>query len=163
VQTLDRAIATIRTFGGQQPPASFDRAMALLETLPGLYRALSENDQQIGLFLAATSEAELEAEAERLKQQFGAEKDLGVRLTLRQAMTAAQRRLDRRRSMAQLRRGIRVKLDSAERSITYFLSQGRALASNAGFRDDVEALLAELGPALVIDTESVRPPSVVPA
>jgi hypothetical protein len=86
-----------------------------------------------------------------------------VRLTIRQALGAAQRRLDRRTSMAQLRRGIQVKLESVERSISYFLAQGRALGSNAGFSDDVEALLAEVGPAIAVDGESIRPASVVPS
>jgi hypothetical protein len=162
VQTLDRALATLRTLGDARAPADFSHALLRLDTLRPIYRSLCESDQRIGRFLAATTEADLVAEAERLKAQFAAEKDLGVRLTIRQAIGSAQRRVEHRRTMAQLQRGIFVKLESLERSITFFLSQGRALASNAGFPNDVEALLAEIGPAIVADVESVRPPSSNP-
>ncbi len=162
VHTLDRALATLRTFGDPRAASSFDHAVTRLETLGPIYRSLCETHQRIGRFLAATTEEDLVAEAERLKQQFAAEKDLGVRLTIRQAIGAAQRRVDHRRTMAQLQRGIHIKLESLERSITYFISQGRALAASTGFASDVEALLAEIGPAIVADVESVRPPSVAP-
>ena len=162
VDLLDRALATIRSFGAPRAQPSFAHAVARLETLRPIYRSLCETHQRIGRFLTATTEAELVAEAERLKVQFAAEKDLGVRLTIRQAIGAAQRRVEHRRTMAQLQRGIHVKLESLERSITYFVSQGRALTTNAGFLNDVEALLAEIGPAIVADVESVRPPSVAP-
>jgi hypothetical protein len=162
VDTLDRALATIRSFGDPRAQSSFGHAVARLETLRPIYRSLCESHQRIGRFLAATTEPELVADAERLKLQFAAEKDLGVRLTIRQAIGAAQRRVEHRRSMAQLQRGIHVKLESLERSITYFVSQGRALAANSGFSNDVEALLSEIGPAIVAEVESVRPPSVAP-
>jgi hypothetical protein len=162
VDTLDRALATIRSFGDPRTPSSFAHAIARLETLRPSYRSLCETHQRIDRFLAATTEAELVVEAERLKEQFAAEKDLGVRLTIRQAIGAAQRRIEHRRTMAQLQRGIHIKLESLERSVTYFVSQGRALASSASFSNDVEALLAEIGPPIVADVESVRPPSVAP-
>jgi hypothetical protein len=56
--------------------------------------------------------------------------------------------------MVQLFRGIGVKLESVERSMTYMRSQGAALIESPRFYDDVEALLAEVGPALDVDVES---------
>ena len=64
--------------------------------------------------------------------------------------------------MVQLQRSIGVKLESAERSLAYLVSQGPALAANPRLLDDVEALVAEVGPAMAVDVESA-PPSLPPA
>jgi hypothetical protein len=160
VLTLDRALATMRGFGGGRPPPSFERAMTRLDTLRLSYAALCETHQRIGRFLAGTTEAQLVAETERLKNQFSAEKDLGTRLTLRQAIGAAQRHIEHRRNMAQLQQSIGVKLDSVERSLAFLVSQGLALVSHAALSDEVEALLGEVGPPLDIEVEA--PPESVP-
>ena len=159
VVTLDRALATIRAFGGGRPQASFARAMDRLDTLRPAYAAFCETHQRIGQFLAGTTEAQLVSETERLKHQFSAEKDLGTRLTLRQAIGAAQRHIEHRRNMAQLQQSIGVKLESVEQSLAYLVSQGLALVSHAGLSDEVEALLGEFGPPLDIDVEA-HPESV---
>ena len=159
VLTLDRALATIRGFGGGRPHVSFERAMARLDTLRPAYAAHCETHQRIGRFLGGTSEAQLVAETERLKNQFSAEKDLGTRLTLRQAIGAAQRHVEHRRNMALLQQSIALKLESVERSLAYLVSQGLALASHAGLYDEVEALFGELGPPLDVDVEA-QPESV---
>ena len=162
VLTLDRALATIRGFGGARPVPPFVQAVKRLETLRPVYVGLCETHQRIGRFLAATTEAQLVGETERLKAQFAAEKDLGLRLTLRQATGSAQRRVEHRQHMVELQRSIGVKLESTERSLAYLVSQGLALASNPRLLDDVEALVAEVGPAMAVDVESV-PPSLPPA
>ena len=151
VFTFDRAFAAIRGFGSSRSRPEFGRAVSRLETLGPVYRGLCETHQRIGRFLTTKTEAELAAEVERLKAQFTAEKDLGVRLTLRQAIGAAQRLVEQRQRMSQLRRAIGVKLESAERSMAYFVSQGLALGSNPGFPEEVETLLSEIGPAITAD------------
>jgi hypothetical protein len=133
--------------------------MNRLATLEPTYVALCETHQRIGRFLEGTNEEQLTAEAERLKQQFASEKDLGTRLTLRQAIVAAQRHDEHRRNMTQLRRSIDVKLESVERSLAYLVSQGLALVSNPDLPDEVDALLVEAGPALEVNVEG-RPESV---
>ncbi|HEX6272212.1 MAG TPA: hypothetical protein VFZ53_04210 [Polyangiaceae bacterium] len=165
VLTLDRALTTLRTFGGARPEPPFELAVSRLRTIRPLYVGLCDTHQRIGRFLAGTREAQLVAEAERLKVQFAGEKDLGTRLTLKQAIGAAQRRVTHRREMVELQRSIGVKLDSVERSLAYLVSQGPALGSNPRLPDEVEALLVELGPALDVDVDGSRdsvpaPPSV---
>lgn len=158
--TLERALGKVRELGGPRPPATFAIAASRLETLRSLYGGLCETHQRIGRFLSTATEAALVAEAERLKATFAAEKDLGLRLTLRQALGSATRRVDHRKSMVELQRGIGVKLESIERSMAYFVSQGAMLGANTEFAGDVEALLAEVGPAINVDVEpqSLRPP-----
>jgi hypothetical protein len=155
VTALDRALADIRELGRRRPSATFEGAVQRLASLKSVYLGLCETHQRIERFLSVTSEAELVAETERLKAAFAAEKDLGIRLTLKQALGSAQRRVEHRQSMAQLLRSIVVKLDSVERSVTYLRSQGLAVTTNARLQDDVEALLAEIGPAIDVDVEAV--------
>ena len=154
VAVLERALADIRELGRRRPSPAFDRAVQRLDALKSVYVGLCETHQRIERFLGATNDAELVAEAERLKVAFSAEKDLGIRLTLKQALGSAQRRVEHRKSMAQLIRGIAVKLESIERSMTYMRSQGLALTANQRFHEDVEALLAEIGPAISVDVDS---------
>jgi hypothetical protein len=158
--TLERAIAKVRELGGPRPAAAFAIAVARLETLRPLYAGLCETHQRIGRFLSASTEAALLAEADRLKATFAAEKDLGLRLTLKQALGSATRRIEHRRSMVDLQRGIGVKLESIERSMAYYVSQGAMLVANTELADDVEVLLAEVGPSINVDVEppSLRPP-----
>jgi hypothetical protein len=154
VASLERVLADIRELGRRRPSAAFDRAVQRLVALRSLYVGLCETHQRIERFLATTNDAELAAEAERLRAAFSAEKDLGIRLTLKQALGSAQRRVEHRKSMTQLIRGIAVKLESVDRSMTYLRSQGPALTANPRFHEDVEALLAEVGPAISVELES---------
>jgi hypothetical protein len=162
VLTLDRALATIRSFGGARPTPVFVQGVERLETLRPVYFGLCETHQRIGRFLAGTSEAQLAGETERLKAQFAAEKDLGLRLTLRQAAGSAQRRVEHRQHMEQLQKSIGVKLESAERSLAYLVSQGLTLAASPRLLDDVEALVAEVGPAIAVEVEQ-GPASLPPS
>jgi hypothetical protein len=154
VAVFDRALAEIREFGRRRPSPAFERAVQRIDALRSVYGGLCEVHQRIERFLATTNEAELTVEAERLKAAFAAEKDLGIRLTLKQALGAAQRRVEHRRSMAQLLRGIGVKLESVERSMAYMNSQGLALTANPRLSDEVDAILAEIGPAISVEVES---------
>jgi hypothetical protein len=151
VRELHGALDEIRDAGGRRPTAEFEHAIARLETLGPVYLELCVTHQRLGSFLLVATEAELSLEAERLKSLFSAEKDLGIRLTLRQALALAQRRIEHRQAMLQLFRSLGVKLESVERSVAYLRSQGPALTSNPAFADEIEALLAETGPAVAVD------------
>ncbi|HEX6765322.1 MAG TPA: hypothetical protein VF103_07585 [Polyangiaceae bacterium] len=154
VLMLDRAFGDIRDIGGRKPSPTFERAVARLETLRPVYLGLCESHQRIARFLGASHESELVSEIERLKATFAAEKDLGVRLTLRQAIGLAQRRIEHRNAMAQTLRSIGIKLESVERSVAYLRSQGPTLTSNFSLLDEVETLLSEIGPAPSVDIEN---------
>lgn len=151
VRALHGALAEIRDAGGPAPSTAFEQAIGRLETLGPVYLELCVTHQRLGSFLLATPDAELALEVERLKAAFTAEKDLGTRLTLRQALALAQRRIEHRQSMLQLFRSLGVKLESVERSVAYLRSQGPALTSNPSLADEIEALLVETGPAVSVD------------
>jgi hypothetical protein len=163
VRSLHDALADIRDAGGRAPAPSFERAVARLETLGPLHIELCETHQRIGRFLATTTEADLALEIGRLRASFNAEKDLGLRLTLRQAIALAERRVEYRQSMVHVRRSLDVKLETIERSVAYLRSQGAALPANPSLADEVEALLTETGPAVNVDVEPGAPFGLAPA
>jgi hypothetical protein len=158
VLALDHALGDIRDFGGPRPEPAFEAAVSRLETLRSVHLGLCEAHQRVTKFLAATPTKELAAEAERLKAAFSAEKDIGLRLTLRQALTLAQRRIEHRESLGQTLRGLGVRLESVERSIAYLRSQGESLARSPRFPSDVEQLVGDIDPQTSVDLE---PPEVV--
>jgi len=154
VMAVDHALGEIRDFGGPRPGADFERAVTGLETLRGIHLALCETHQRVGRFLAATPPKELLAEVDRLKATFTAEKDIGLRLTLRQAVTLAQRRVEHREGLAQTQRGVGVRLESLERSLAYLRSQGETLAQSPRFPTDVDTLVSQIDPPITVDLEA---------
>jgi hypothetical protein len=54
-------------------------------------------------------------------------------------------------------RGVGVRLDALERSISYLRSQGDSLARSPRFRSDVEQLVSDIDPQTSVDLE---PPEV---
>jgi hypothetical protein len=153
VLAVDQALDEIREFGGPRPEPEFERAVTRLRTLLDVHLGLCETHQRVSAFLSAISRQELVAEAERLKAAFVAEKDIGLRLTLRQALTLAQRRIDHRESLVQTLRGVGVRLESLERSVAYLRSQGEALASSARFASEVETLVRQIDPPAAVELE----------
>jgi hypothetical protein len=157
VIALDHALGDIRDFGGPKPEPEFEAAVTRLETLRDVHLGLCESHQRVTKFLAAAPTKELAGEVDRLKLAFAAEKDIGLRLTLRQALTLAQRRIAHRESLGQTLRGIGVRLEALERSVTYLRSQGESLARSPRFPSDVEQLLSDIDPQTTVDLE---PPEV---
>jgi hypothetical protein len=153
VVAVDHALGEIREFGGPRPGPDFEHAVSRLETLRGVHLALCETHQRVTRFLAATPAQELGAEADRLRAAFTAEKDIGLRLTLRHALTLAERRRGHRESLVQTLRGVGVRMESLERSIAYLRSQGDALARSAQFPNDVETLVNDIDPPTPVELE----------
>jgi hypothetical protein len=153
VMAVDNALGEIRELGGPAPEPNFEQAVNRLETLRGIHLALCETHQQVTKFLSATPAKELVAEAERLRAAFTAEKDIGLRFTLRQALTLAERRRNHRESLVQNLRGVGVRMESLERSIAYLRSQGEGLARSPRFLHDVETLVSDMDPPAPVELE----------
>lgn len=108
--------------------------------------------QRLGGVVNTMPEAELGEEVQRLKQAFSAEKDLGLRLGIKQSIALAQRRVDQREKMVSTLRNLSVRLDSVERSVADLRGQARAVGLNAEVATEIEALATELG------SDSLPPP-----
>jgi hypothetical protein len=157
VLKMDQALGDIRDFGGPRPDPDFEAGVTRLETLRDVHLGLCEAHQRVTRFLAATPTEELAREVESLRAAFAAEKDIGLRLTLRQSITLAQRRVAHRESLGQTLRGVGVRLDALERSVAYLRSQGESIAKSPRFRSDVEQLVSDIDPQTSVDLE---PPEV---
>jgi hypothetical protein len=107
------------------------------------YLDLSKAVQRLSQFLTSTPHADLESEAERLRADFTRERDLGVRLTLRQAIKLAEGRLAHRERVTNTRRAVELKLDAIDRSLAYVRSQARGIGPNVDLTRELATLAHE--------------------
>jgi hypothetical protein len=159
---LERVIAEVRGIGADAGDADFERAAAKLELLLPEFRKLAAHHQRLLRFLDELRKPELEAEIVELGRAFAAETDLGLRLTLRQARTQAERRLEQRARILATSRAAEIKLGTIERSIGH--CRGLALVSARDLAEEAEALVGQLGSlAQALENETLALTSTRPA
>jgi hypothetical protein len=159
---LERVIAEVRGIGADAGDPDFDRAAAKLELLLPEFRKLAAHHQRLLRFLEEVRKPELEAEIAELGRAFAAETDLGLRLTLRQARTQAERRLEQRARILATSRAAEIKLGTIERSIGH--CRGLSLVSARELAEEAESLVSQLGSlAQVLENETLALSSTRPA
>lgn len=140
---LERAISEVRALGFESGDAEFERAAQKLEQLLPQFRRLSQQHQRLLRYLDEVKKPELEAEIAELGKAFAAEQDLGLRMSLRQARTVAERRLEQRARIAATSRAAEIKLQTIERSIG--ACRGLGLVSSRDLGVEADAIVAQLG------------------
>jgi hypothetical protein len=143
--TLDRVLGELRSLAGPRVDPVYKRTIEKLDVIRAQFRATCEAHQGILHFMAATSEADLTHEVEQLQQTIAAEKDLTLKLTLRQALVLAKRRLDQRQGMHTELGALALKLGTVERAVAHLFTQGRALGGTAKLAAEIDAVAATLG------------------
>jgi hypothetical protein len=143
LSNLERVIAEVRGIGADAGDPDFERAAAKLELLLPEFRKLAAHHQRLLRFLDEVRKPELEAEIAELGRAFAAETDLGLRLTLRQARTQAERRLEQRARILATSRAAEIKLGTIERSIGH--CRGLGLVSARELAEEAESLVGQLG------------------
>jgi hypothetical protein len=143
--TLDRVLAELKGLGQPRPDPVYRRAADRLDRIHAAFRATCEAHQGIQHFMSATSESDLAREVEQLEQTIAAEKDLTLKLTLRQALVLAKRRIDQRQSMVTELGALSLKLGTVERAVGHLFTQGRALGGTARLAAEIDAVIATLG------------------
>jgi hypothetical protein len=108
------------------------------------FAKICHTHQRLGSFVATLPEAELGEELQRLKRAFTAEKDLGLRLGIKQSIALAQRRVEQREKAVSSLRNLSLRLDAVERSVSDLRSQARAMGLNADVAAGIDLLLSEL-------------------
>ena len=94
--------------------------------------------------------AELEKEAAELQESYSAERELTVRMTLRNALGAVQRRIQQQTALAGVERSLELSLEMLEKAVP----QLRGRLADPGLRDltpEVDTALAEIGPAETLE------------
>jgi hypothetical protein len=143
--------------------AELDQLRPLFLHTCQLHERLSRRLQE--LVLAPPAE-----EVQRLNRAYSAEKDLGARFALHQAIKVAEGRVEQQARMLELRRELEQKLALIERMPEQLYSRQQQGASNAELAADMHALISGVGIPVSFEAElgelgalSVLPPSVAPA
>lgn len=83
-----------------------------------------------------------DVEVARLSQQYAAEKDLGLRFTLHQAIKLAQRKIEQQARMTDAQRQIELKLSLLEQSLVHLRNQQQLGAAWSELARDVPGILS---------------------
>ena len=158
LRKLEGAIRDIASLGKESAKSNGAEALGDLlgdlEALGPAFSRLHGLRQRWQRFLSDTSREALAAEATRLLQESSAEKDLGVRLTLRQAATLAQRRVEQYDQIATMSRTAQVRLDLMESSVAHVRARALSLASPAELSAEVRGLLAQITSIAALEREA---------
>jgi hypothetical protein len=103
-------------------PSPLDREGRGLDAMLLVFVKIATLHHQLDHFAGAGSVGHVEQELMRLGQQLADEKDMSVRLTLRQALTLGQRRLKQHEQIDSQRRALGIKLNTLEMSFDYLRS-----------------------------------------
>jgi hypothetical protein len=121
-------------------PSVFERDGDRLQGLVQTFIGMATLHQRLVRFLAGSHAGNLDEEVTRLGREMQAEKDAGVRLTMRQTLTIAQRRQKQHDQIEGTRRALEAKMQTLEMSFDYLRSQIFA----GGAEGDIENQLDEL-------------------
>jgi len=117
--------------------------------------------QRIEALVDTTPSADLEKEAAKLQESYGAQRELILRMTIRKALTSIQRRLKQQVALERVRRNLQLRLEMLESSLPYLRSR-LADPTVERLAQEVDAALAEIGPAealeLTVDEIFTQPP-----
>lgn len=151
---LSRAIQEIEQLYARQPGVSrgeLDAASEQLQRLSRSFLDFSRIHQRLSRFLTETPGSELEREVQTLSRSLQGEKDLGVRFTVRQALTLAQRRLQQLEQIKSTRRAVDVRLETIEKSFAYIESRVLGLGGVRDLGAEIDAIAAQVGSVAEIE------------
>jgi len=144
VNQLGRVVEEIRRLAAERgmDPSVFDRDGDRLQALVQTFIQMSALHQRLVRFLGGSPAGNLEEEVARLSKEMTAEKDAGVRLTLRQTLTVAQRRQKQHEQIEGTRRALDAKMRTLEMSMDYLRSQVFAGGAEADLENQLDELAA---------------------
>ena len=144
VNHLSRMIEEIRHLAAERSmdPSVFNRGGDRLQAMVQTFIHMATLHQRLVRFLGGSHTTNLEEEVGRLGRDMAAEKDAGVRLTLRQTLTVAQRRLKQHEQIEGTRRALEAKMQTLEMSLDYLRSQIFAGGTEADLENQLDELAA---------------------
>jgi hypothetical protein len=144
VNQLNRVADEVRRLAAERgmDPAVFERGGDRLQALVQTFIQMSTLHQRLVRFLSGSPAGNLDEEVARLSKEMSAEKDAGVRLTLRQTLTVAQRRQKQHEQIEGTRRALDAKMRTLEMSLDYLRSQVFAGGAEADLENQLDELSA---------------------
>jgi len=124
--------------------AELGATMNHLEETRRSFMRLASLHQRLSQFLMHMPAAELESEVQRRSQALSREKDLAVRMALRQSLGLVQRRLQHRELTANMLRSVELRMAAIEQSFFYIESHVLQLGSALELKAEVDALVARV-------------------
>jgi hypothetical protein len=106
--------------------------------------------QRVVALIETTPTAEVEKEAARLQEEYTAERELTARMTIRKALTLAQKRLQQQQELIAINRTIGTHLEMLEKVVPYL----RGLLVDPSFcqlSQELDKAVAEIGPAEALE------------
>jgi len=154
---MGRAISEIlELLGGQMgvSRSELETATLKLDEVRAAFLRFSAIHQRLFRFAAETPVTDLEREVVRLREQFSGEKDLGVRVTVRQALGLAERRLQQWQQIGNTRRTVEVQLDTVEKSFSYVKSRAMGFATGPEILREIDGLLSQVSSVGAFEAET---------
>ena len=106
--------------------------------------------QRVEALVDATPFADMEREAAQLQESYGVERELTVRMTIRKALTALQRRIKQQTALGGVRRNLELRLEMLEKALPQL--EGRL--ADPAFQElaaEVDHALSEIGSAEALE------------
>lgn len=110
--------------------------------------------EQLSRFVTETPVTDIQQEISKTRGQLTSEKDLAVRVTVRQALALAERRLSQWERIGNTRRAVEIQLDTLEKSFSYVRSRAMGLAPAPEVHRDIDALLAQVRSLHALELEA---------
>jgi hypothetical protein len=142
---FERVLRDIEEHAQRLDAASQRHVRSRIEFVGRSFSALCESHQRVSKYLAGTLEVTLLEEIARQKRAFSAEKDLALRLAIRQSVVLAERRLEQRGHAEKSLRAAAIRLETFERAAGAVRAQAQALGLTGEVVAELEALCTELG------------------
>ncbi len=106
--------------------------------------------QRVTALIETIPTVEVEQEVAHLQEEYAAERELTLRMTIRQALNSAQKRLQQQQELVVINRTIEVRLEMLEKTVPNL----RARLADPGFSQlsqELDKTLAEVGSAEVLE------------
>jgi hypothetical protein len=133
-------------------------ALPVLSDLADSFDRLCSLHLRLSRFVGQTSKDDIEQEVARLTEGFAKERDLGLRVTLRQALQLGQRRLEQYNRIVALYRASELRLDMIESAAAHVRSRGVTMASPAEFAGEIRGLVTHITTVSALEQDSVESP-----
>jgi hypothetical protein len=136
-----------------------------LEAIRETFLRFADIHQRLSRFLSDVQTANIDAEVARLTDEVSAEKDLRVKISLRQALTLSRRRLLQREQVANTLRAIEVQMGTVETAFAYLDSVAGHASSGRDIESEIDAWVGRISPPDVLEAEvgSVLASALAPA
>lgn len=172
VASVEREVSEIEQLCATRPDLTPEQRLRVTERLRSLVRVFVEvcsSHQRLSRAAAQAPVRELQAELATLHQSLATETDLGVRASLRRALSVAERRVKQLEGNEAARRSLDLSLQTLQRSLSLLEEGAAGLYGAIELCAEIDAAATQLSRAAALESEreielgarvSVLPPAI---